>query len=172
MTAEARRRLGVAQVEALFDSILVAAERQPRRLRILVGGARLPGIGGALDRVRRGFATWYASARSANLSLRYLYRRSRSARDQWRVWALGSPQSILPWGSVLVGRLSGLTIGGSLDVELLTLLVTLCVAAGAITVFGPYLPAFLSLLSCRDPSLHRGELLFRPILYCIASRPS
>ena len=37
----------------------------------------------------------------------------------------------------------GLTVGSRLDIEFLTLLVTLCVAAAAVTAFGPYLPAFV-----------------------------
>ena len=49
---ETRRRLGVAQVEALFGSILAGDEPSLLRLRHLDGGLRLAWICEVLDRVR------------------------------------------------------------------------------------------------------------------------
>ncbi len=107
----------------------------------------------------------------ANLSLRYFYRRSRSAHDRWRAWALGFAGINFAAGVGFGWAPVGLMIGSRLHVEFLTLLVTLCVAAGAVTAFGP---------NCRRSSLSflprpfrsPSRASFPPILYCIASRPS
>ena len=105
----------------------------------------------------------------ANLLLRYFYRRSRSARDRWRVWALGFAAINFAVGVGFGWAPVGLTIGGRLDVELLTLLVTLCVAAGAVTAFGPHLPAFLPFfLSATLPFTVASFFSSDPLLHRVA----
>ena len=174
MTAEdMQRRLGVAQVEALFDFVPVAAVAAAAAAAILTAG--LFSLGFVEPRIGAAWVCYMVACALANLSLRYFYRRSRSARDQWRVWALGFAAINFAVGIGFGWAPVGLTIGGRLDVELLTLLVTLCVAAGAVTAFGVYLPAFLPFflsatlpftvasLFTPDPLLHRVAPLLMPI---------
>jgi two-component system, sensor histidine kinase len=105
----------------------------------------------------------------ANLSLRSFYRRSQSAHDRWRVWALGVAAINFAVGVGFGWAPVGLTIGGRLDVELLTLLVTLCVAAGAVTAVGPYLPAFLPFfLSATLPFTVTSFFSSDPLLHRLA----
>ena len=63
--------------------------------------------------------------------------------DQWRAWALWFTAVNFGAGIGIGWLPIGVTIGGRLDAQLLALLVTVGIAAGAIPVFSPYLPAFL-----------------------------
>ena len=163
-TEDMRRRLGVAQVEALFDFIPVATVAAAAAAATLTAG--LVSLGFVEPWIGAAWVCYIVACALANLSLRYFYRRSRSARDRWRVWALGFAAINFAVGIGFGWAPVGLTIG-SLDVEFLTLLVTLCVAAGAVTAFGPHLPAFLPFFLAAtlpftvasffssDPLLHR-----------------
>jgi signal transduction histidine kinase/ActR/RegA family two-component response regulator len=164
-TEDMRRRLGVAQVEALFDFIPVAAVAAAAASAMLAAG--LTSLGFVEPWIGAAWVGYMFVCALANLLLRYFYRRSGSARETWRVWALGFAAINFAVGIGFGWAPVGLTIGSRLDVEFLTLLVTLCVAAGAVTAFGPYLPAFLpfflsatlpftaSSFFSADPLLHR-----------------
>jgi signal transduction histidine kinase/CheY-like chemotaxis protein len=141
-TEDMRHRLGVAQVEALFDFIPVAAPAAAAAAVTLTAG--LASLGLVEPWIGATWVCYIVTCALAHLSLRYFYGRSRSAHDQWRVWALGFAAINFAMGIGFGWAPVGLTIGSRLDVEFLTLLVTLCVAAGAVTAFGPYLPAFVS----------------------------
>jgi signal transduction histidine kinase/CheY-like chemotaxis protein len=138
---EMRRRLGVAQVEALFGSILLATSAAYFACVVLVAGL------GSLGLVKfwTGFV-WLCCIHVCtlcNLALLYLYRRSRPVGDQWRTWALWFTAVNFAVG-ILIGWLPvGLPVGGRLDAQLLALLVTVAIAAGSIPVFSPYLLAFV-----------------------------
>jgi two-component system, sensor histidine kinase len=140
-TEDMRRRLGVAQVEALFDFIPVAALAAAAAAVTLTAG--LVSLGFVEPWIGAAWVCYIAVCALGNLSLLYLYRRSRSAHDRWRVWALGFAAINFAMGIGFGWAPLGLAIGSRLDVEFLTLLVTLCVAAAAVTAFGPYLPAFV-----------------------------
>ena len=140
-TEDMRRRLGVAQVEALFDFIPVAALAAAAAVAALTAG--LVSLGFVEPWIGAAWVCYIVACALGNLSLLYLYRRSRSAHDRWRVWALGFAAINFAMGIGFGWAPVGLTIGSRLDVEYLTLLVTLCVAAAAVTAFGPYLPAFV-----------------------------
>jgi signal transduction histidine kinase len=174
MTAEdMRRRLGVAQVEALFGFVPVAAVAAAAASAILAVG--LFSLGLVQPWIGAAWVCAMIACALANLSLRYFYRRSRSAHDRWRAWALAFAAINFAVGVGFGWAPVGLTIGGRLDVELLTLLVTLCVAAGLVTAFGPHLPAFLPFFLAAtlpftvasffssDPLLHRVAPLLMPI---------
>jgi len=168
MTAEdMRRRLGVAQVEALFDFVPVAAVAAAAASAILAAG--LVSLGLVEPWIGAAWVCYMVACALANLSLRYFYRRSRSARDRWRVWALGFAAINFAVGVGFGWAPVGLTIGSRLDVEFLTLLVTLCVAAGAVTAFGPHLPAFLPFfLSATLPFTVASFFSSDPLLHRVA----
>jgi signal transduction histidine kinase/CheY-like chemotaxis protein len=140
-TEDMRRRLGVAQVEALFDFIPIAALAAAAAAAALTAG--LVSLGFVEPWIGAAWVCYIVGCALGNLSLLYLYRRSRSAHDRWRVWALGFAAINFAMGIGFGWAPLGLTIGSRLDVEFLTLLVTLCVAAAGVTAFGPYLPAFV-----------------------------
>ena len=149
-TEDMRRRLGVAQVEALFDFIPVATLAAAAAAATLTAG--LFSLGFVEPWIGAAWVCYIVACALGNLSLLYLYRRSRFAHDRWRVWALGFAAINFAMGIGFGWAPLGLTIGSRLDVEFLTLLVTLCVAAAAVTAFGPYLPAFvLFFLSATAP---------------------
>ena len=140
-TREARHRLGVAQVEALFDFIPVAALAAAAAAATLTAG--LANLGLVEPWIGVAWVCYIFACALAHISLRYFYGRSRSAHDRWRVWALGFAAINFAMGIGFGWAPVSLAIGSHLDAQYLTLLVTLCVAAGAITAFGPYLPAFV-----------------------------
>jgi signal transduction histidine kinase/ActR/RegA family two-component response regulator len=140
-TGDMRRRLGVAQVEALFDFIPIAALAAAAAAATLTAG--LVSLGFVQPWIGAAWVCYIVACALANLSLRHFYGRSRSAHDRWHVWALGFAAINFAMGIGFGWAPLGLTIGSRLDVEFLTLLVTLCMAAGAVTAFGPYLPAFV-----------------------------
>ena len=90
------------------------------------------------------WAAYMSLCALGHILLRGFYRRSRAVGDQWRAWALWFTLISFCEGIGLGWAPLGLSTGGRLDVELLVLLVTLSIAAGAIPVFGSYLPAFLA----------------------------
>ena len=140
-TEDMRHRLGVAQVEALFDFIPVATLAAAAAAATLTAG--LFSLGFVEPWIGAAWVCYIVACALGNLSLLYLYRRSRSAHDRWRVWALGFAAINFAMGIGFGWAPLGLTVGSRLDIEFLTLLVTLCVAAAAVTAFGPYLPAFV-----------------------------
>jgi two-component system, sensor histidine kinase len=167
MSGDMRRRLGVAQVEALFDFIPVAAVAAAAGAAILTAG--LVSLGFVEPRLGAAWVCYMVACALANLSLRYFYRRSRSAHDRWRVWALSFAAINLAVGIGFGWAPVGLTIGSRLDVEFLALLVTLCVAAGAVTAFGPYLPAFAPFfLSATLPFTVASYFSSDPLLHRLA----
>jgi two-component system, sensor histidine kinase len=161
---EQRRGLGVAQVEALFGSILIATATASATSLFIAAG--LISLGFVALGIGLAWVLYLHVLGICNLALRRLYLRSRPVGDRWRAWAIGftainfAVDVGFGWAPV------GLTIG-SVEAELAVLLATLCTAAGAIPPFSPYLPAFLffllpttvpfavaSFLSA-DPLLHR-----------------
>ena len=171
MTADdTQRRLGIAQIETLFGSIRVAAGAACVASVLLAGG--LGSLGLLEPWTGFAWACYINVLGMCNILLRNAYYRSRSSADQWRALALGFTAINFAVGIGFGWAPLGLVIGGQIDAQLVTLLVTLGAAAGGIPVFSPYLPAFLffflpatlpftaaSLFSV-DPVLHRlGPLL-------------
>jgi signal transduction histidine kinase/CheY-like chemotaxis protein len=142
MTAvETRRRLGVAQIEALFGSVPVGVGAAAVASAILAAGMGSLGFVELWTGVA--WVGYLQVCALCNLTLRFLYQRSRPRADRWRVWALWFTAINFAGGIGFGWAPLGLTTGGRLDVELAVLLVTLCMAAGSIPAFSPYLPAFV-----------------------------
>jgi two-component system, sensor histidine kinase len=161
---EQRRRLGVAQVEALFGSILIATATASATSLFIAAG--LISLGYVALGTGLAWVVYLHALGICNLALRSLYLRSRPVGDRWRAWAIGFTAINFAVGVGFGWAPVGLTTG-SVEAELVVLLATLCTAAGAIPPFSPYLPAFLffllpttvpfaiaSFLSA-DPLLHR-----------------
>jgi signal transduction histidine kinase/ActR/RegA family two-component response regulator len=138
---ETRRRLGVAQVEALFGSILMGLGAASATSVILAVGLESLGYAETWTVV-----CWLGFVHAfglCNILLWLLYRRSRPVDEKWRAWAIWFTAINFGVGICFGWAPLGLATGGRLDAELVVLLATLCVAAGSIPVFSPYLPAFL-----------------------------
>ena len=87
MNGENRRdRLGAAQVDALFDFILVAAPAAAAAAAILAGG--LAALGQVEPWTAAAWVAYMSVCALANLALRALYRRSPLSRETWRAWGL------------------------------------------------------------------------------------
>jgi two-component system, sensor histidine kinase len=138
---ESRQRLGVAQIEALFGSVPVGVGAAAVASVILAAG--LGSLGFVEPWTGIAWVGYLQVCALCNLSLRRLYQRSRPRADQWRLWALWFTAINFAGGVGFGWAPLSLMIGGRLDVQLAVLLVTLCMAAGSIPAFSPYLPAFL-----------------------------
>jgi signal transduction histidine kinase/ActR/RegA family two-component response regulator len=138
---ETRRRLGVAQVEALFGSVPVGVGAAALASVILAVGMGSLGLVEPWTGVA--WVGYLQICALCNLLLRSLYLRSRRRGDQWRFWALCFTAINFAGGLGFGWAPLGLTAGGHVEAQLGVLLVTLCMAAGAIPAFSPYLPAFI-----------------------------
>jgi len=140
---QTRQAIATAQIDAVFSAVPVG-----------VCGAAAASIILALILRIFGFADpWTAfpwclyivAWAASHVLLWRAYRRRRSDGDRLREWALGftiiSLGEGIGWGWAPIG----LAAGGRFDVELIVILVSFGVAAGAMIAFGPYLPAFFSL---------------------------
>jgi len=161
---EARRRLGVAQVEALFGSILLGLGAASGASVILATG--LVSLGLAAPWTGLAWVGFLHIFGMCNFVLRRLYQRARPAGDQWRAWAFWFTAINFGVGIGFGLAPLGLAIGGRLDAELVVLLATLCIAAGSIPVFSPYLPAFLFFfLAATLPFMATSFFSVDPILH-------
>lgn len=168
ISVESRQdRLGAAQVDAMFDFILVAALAAAAAAAILAGG--LAELGHVEPRIAAAWIAYILACALANIVLRALYRRSPPARRDWRAWGLAFSLVNLAVGLGYGWAPIGLPIGDRIDVVFMILIVTLCVAAGAITAFGPYLPTFVPFfLAATVPFTISGVFASDPLLHRLA----
>jgi len=143
VAASEAQRLAVEQIDALFGFVTLG-----------VWGAALTAVFltlillyiGSVD-LRTGLAwTCYIIACAAcHIALRAAYRRSQPVGERWRHWAFWftviSFAEGCGWGWAPVG----LTTGDRFDAVLLVMISTTSVSSGAVSAFGPYLPAFFAL---------------------------
>jgi two-component system, sensor histidine kinase len=140
-SAAADDAMGAARIEALFGSIFVGAWAASIASALLAGGLGFLGVlqpGAGLAWVCYVFVLALC-----NILLRRAYRRARPPADQWRAWAFGFTAINFGVGIGFGWAPTGLTAGGGIAAQLITLHVTLAAAAAGIPVFSPYLPAFL-----------------------------
>ena len=168
MSVENRQdRLGAAQVDAMFDFILVAAVAAAAAAVILAAG--LVALGQVEPRTAAAWVAYILACALANVVLRALHRRSPSAGRNWRAWGLAFSLVNLGVGLGFGWAPIGLPVGGRVDVVLLVLIDTLCMAAGAITAFGPYLPTFVPFfLAATVPFAISGVFASDPLLHGLA----
>lgn len=139
-----QNRLRAEQVAALFRNVTLGVIGAAFGAVVLAGSMIQLGV---LDTIKGvSWATYICACAAAHLLLVLLYNRTRPADDQWRAWAIPFTAICLAegigwgWGSVsLIGNSDRFAL------EMLVMVVTLTIAAGAIPAFGTYLPAFFAL---------------------------
>ena len=142
-SAEIRQRIAAAQIDAVFSAVPLGVSAAGLASIILTEILRHFGFADA----RTGF-TWnlyIVGCAASHLLLWRAHRREPPHVARWRIWALWfsviSLAEGIGWGWAPIG----LVTGGRFDVELIVILVTFGVSAGAMAAFGPYLPAFFAL---------------------------
>jgi hypothetical protein len=103
---EQRRRLGVAQVEALFGSILIATATASAT------SAGLISLGYVALRTGLASVLYLHVLGVCNLALRHFYPRSRPVGDRWRAWAIAFTAINCAVGVGFGWAPVGLTTGG------------------------------------------------------------
>lgn len=137
------RRIAVEQIDALFATVTlgVCAAGVSAVLLIIV----LQYLRAVDPWTGIPWASYIVICAAAHILLRRAYRYSRLADRQWRMWAVGFSAICaaegVGWGWAPIG----LTTAGGFEIELIVVLATLAMAAGAIPTFGFYLPAFFAL---------------------------
>jgi two-component system, sensor histidine kinase len=143
VAASEAQRLAVEQIDALFGFVTLG-----------VWGAALTAVFltsilfnlGVVD-IRTGLAwtSYIIACAACHVALRVAYRRSQPVGERWRNWAFWftviSFVEGCGWGWAPIG----LTTGDRFDAVLLVMICTTSVSSGAISAFGPYLPAFFAL---------------------------
>ena len=132
--------IGPEQVAALFAALPLSV------LGAAIGAAVLAFALvrlGAMDwRLCVGWAGYIALCALVHLVLFRRYRQDPERDDRWSFWAVWFAAVALlegiGWGLMPLAAAAG----GGFDIEMLTMVVTLGVAAGSIPAFSPYLPAF------------------------------
>lgn len=178
-------RVGVEQVAALFSAVSLSVLGATAAADILVFAlVRLEAVAWPWGIA---WAAYIALCAVAHLLLYRVYRRARREDVQWRGWALAftiiCALEGIGWGWMPVM----VAMGGAFDVEMLTLVVTLGLACGAIPAFSPFLPAFAAfffpatipygLWSAMAPgTLHQATttlmLLFVPAIFGLGATAS
>ena len=138
-----RDQIGAEQVAALFRAAPVGVSAAA--LGALILTATLYRLGHVEALTGIAWTGCIAACAAAHLLLGRLYARARPAASGWRPWAMAFTAISLAegvgwgWGTLF------LTSDGSFEVDLLVFVTTFGVAAGAVTAFGSFLPAFLAL---------------------------
>lgn len=137
-------QIGAEQVSELFRNVTLGVVAASIGAAVL--GATLFRLGHAEAPSALGWTGFIILCALAHIALRRRYDRARRRSAQWRSWAVAFTMISLAEGIGWGWGTLGLASGGGLEVLLLVLVVTLATAAGAASIFSPYLPAFLALL--------------------------
>jgi two-component system, sensor histidine kinase len=143
VAASEAQRLAVEQIDALFGFVTLgvwAAALTAVFLTLI-----LFYLGVVEARTGLAWTSYIIACAASHIALRVAYRRSQPVGERWRHWAFWftviSFAEGCGWGWAPVG----LTTGGRFDTDLLVMVSTTTVSAGAVSAFGPYLPAFFAL---------------------------
>lgn len=137
-------QIGAEQVSELFRNVTLGVVAASVGAAVL--GATLYRLGYAEAQSALGWTGFIILCALAHIALRRRYDRAIRRSGQWRSWAVAFTMISLAEGIGWGWGTLGLASGGGLEVLLLVLVVTLATAAGAASIFSPYLPAFLALL--------------------------
>jgi two-component system, sensor histidine kinase len=142
-TASEAQRLAVEQIDALFGFVTLgvwAAALTAVFLTLI-----LFNLGAVEARTGLAWTGYIAACAACHIALRAAYGRSQPVGERWRHWAFWftviSFAEGCGWGWAPVG----LTTGDRFDAVLLVMISTTSVSSGAVSAFGPYLPAFFAL---------------------------
>jgi signal transduction histidine kinase/CheY-like chemotaxis protein len=141
--ASEAQRIAVEQIDALFGFLTLGVWAAALTAVFLTSILFYLGV---VD-VRTGLAwtSYIVACAASHVALRAAYQRSQPVGERWRFWAFWftviSFAEGCGWGWAPVG----LTTGDRFDADLLVMVSTTTVSAGAVSAFGPYLPAFFAL---------------------------
>ncbi len=132
------------QVAALFQNVVPGVVAAAVAAIVLVGA--LIDLGVLQQGVGIAWALYIVACAAAHITLRIFYDRARPDASRWQLWAnwfvVISLAEGIGWGWASVSLAGN---SGRFSSEMVVLIVSLSVAAGAIPAFSSYLPAFFSL---------------------------
>lgn len=132
------------QVAALFQNVVPGVVAAAAAAIVLVGA--LIDLGVLQQGVGIAWALYIVACAAAHITLRIFYDRARPDASRWQLWAnwfvVISLAEGIGWGWASVSLAGN---SGRFASEMVVLIVSLSVAAGAIPAFSSYLPAFFSL---------------------------
>jgi signal transduction histidine kinase/ActR/RegA family two-component response regulator len=137
-------RLRSEQVDALFRSVVPGVMAAAAAAIVLVSA--LISLGALHQTVGIAWVLYIFACAVAHIALRYSYIRHKPDSSLWKRWADWFVAICLAegigwgWASISLAGNSG-----QFSLEMIVMIVTLSVAAGAIPTFGSYLPAFFAL---------------------------
>jgi len=149
-------RLRSEQVATLFQNVVPGVIAAAAAAIVLVGALIHLGV---LDQaVGLAWVLYINACAGAHIALRYGYIRRKPDSSRWKLWAnwfvIISLAEGIGWGWASVSLAGN---SGQFSLEMLVMITTLCIAAGAVPAFSSYLPAFFSLfLPTTIPSLVWG----------------
>jgi two-component system, sensor histidine kinase len=135
-------RIAIEQTEALFNAVTLGVLSAAAGAILLA--AILQHLGALNSWIGALWVLYIVLCAGSHILLRRAYR-SRRAVNQWRPWAITFTAISLAEGIAWGWAPIGLTTGSRFEVELVVVIVTFSVAAGAIPAFSAYLPAFFAL---------------------------
>jgi signal transduction histidine kinase/CheY-like chemotaxis protein len=142
-TATEAQRLAVEQIDALFGFVTLGVWAAALTAVFLTLILFYLGVVDA--RTGLAWTSYIIACAASHIALRVAYRRSQPVGERWRHWAFWftviSFAEGCGWGWAPVE----LTTGGRFDTDLLVMVATTTVSSGAVSAFGPYLPAFFAL---------------------------
>jgi two-component system, sensor histidine kinase len=146
-------RLRAEQVAALFQIVVPGVVAAAAAAIVLVGA--LTSLGALHPTVGIAWALYIVACAVAHIALRHGYARCKPDSSRWKLWAdwfvIISLAEGIGWGWASVSLVGN---SGQFSLEMVVMIVTLSVAAGAIPTFSSYLPAFFALfLPTTVPSL-------------------
>jgi two-component system, sensor histidine kinase len=143
VAASEAQRLAVEQIDALFGFVTLGVWGAALTAVFLT--SILFNLGAVEARTGIAWTSYIIACAAGHIALRVAYRRSQPVGDRWRHWAFWftviSFVEGCGWGWAPIG----LTTGDRFDAVLLVMICTTSVSSGAISAFGPYLPAFFAL---------------------------
>jgi two-component system, sensor histidine kinase len=135
-------RIAIEQIEAIFNAVTLGV------CSAAAGAVLLVGVLHYLEAVNiwigELWVFYIILCAGGHVLLRYAYL-SRRAINQWRPWAFAFTALSLFEGIAWGWAPIGLTTGSRFEIELVVVIVTFSIAAGAIPTFSAYLPAFFAL---------------------------
>jgi two-component system, sensor histidine kinase len=143
VAASEAQRLAVEQIDALFGFLTLgvwAAALTAVFLTLI-----LFYLGVVEARTGLAWTSYVIACAASHFALRLAYRRSQPVGERWRFWAFWFTVIAFAEGCGWGWAPVGLTTGGRFDTDLLVMVSTTTVSAGAVSAFGPYLPAFFAL---------------------------